>query len=58
MTLSIDLSQELLAIDMLTDLKSCLEHNRKYVLRSLQLYGENLIFVPSGRLFQSSGSES
>ena len=39
MVRSIDLSQEILAIDVLTALKSSLEDRRKHVLRFLRLYG-------------------
>ena len=40
MIVSIDLSQETFAIDMLRALKSSLKHRRKHVLRPLQLYGD------------------
>ena len=36
----IDLSQEVLAIDMLAALKSTLKHRRKHVLRWLRLFGD------------------
>ena len=34
------ISQEIFAIDMLTALKPSLEHDRKHVVRLLQLYGD------------------
>ena len=40
MIVSIDLSQEIFAINMLRSLKSSLKHRRKHVLRPLQLYGD------------------
>ena len=40
MIAGIHISQELFAIDMLKALKSSLEHDRKHVLRLLQLYGD------------------
>ena len=40
--LNIDLSQEIFAIDMLRALKSSLKHRRKHVLRSSQLYGDQV----------------
>ena len=40
MIVNIDLSQEILGIDMLRALKSSLKHRRKHVLRPLQLYGD------------------
>ena len=43
MITGIDLSQEIFVIDMLRALKSSLEHRRKHVLRSLQLYGDQAL---------------
>ena len=40
MTASIDLSQEVLVIDMLTAVKSFLDHNRRQLLR---LYGNQAL---------------
>ena len=40
----IHISQELFAIDMLTALKSSLKHDRKHVLRLLQLYEDQALF--------------
>ena len=40
---SIGLWQEIYTIDMLRALKSSLEHSRKYVLRSLQLSGDQVL---------------
>ena len=45
MIVSIDLSQEIFAIDMLRALKSSLKHRRKHVLRPLQLYGDQALGV-------------
>ena len=39
MIASINISQEIFAIDMLTALKSSLEQDRKHVVRFLRLYG-------------------
>ena len=41
----IDLSQEIFAIDMLTALKSSLEHRRKHLMRLLQLHMETRLAV-------------
>ena len=38
MIASSDLQQEILAIDMLTAIKSSLNHSRKHVIRLLRLY--------------------
>ena len=43
MIISIDLSQEVFAIDMLRALKSYLKHRCKHVLRPLQLYGDQAL---------------
>ena len=40
MVASIDCSQEIFAVDIITALKSSLKHSRKHVLRSLQLFGD------------------
>ena len=40
MITSIDVSQEIFAMDTLKALKSSLKHRRKHVLRPLQLYGD------------------
>ena len=40
MITSIDVPQEIFAMDMLKALKSSLKHIRKHVLRPLQLYGD------------------
>ena len=40
MIASIHISQEIFGIDVLTALKSFLEHRRKHLLRLLQLYGD------------------
>ena len=45
MMIIIDLSQEIPAIDVLTVLKSSLEHRRKHTLRQLQLYRGQVLFV-------------
>ena len=37
---NIDISQEIVAMDILKALKSSLKHHRKHVLRLLQLYGD------------------
>ena len=50
MITSIDLVQEIFAIDMLTTLKSSLEHHHKYVLRSLLLYGVSIHIMCSQSL--------
>ena len=43
MIAGIHISQELFAVDMLTALKSSLKHDRKHVLRLLQLYGDQAL---------------
>ena len=43
MITTIDLSQEILAIDVLTALKSSLKHRRKHILRLLRLYGDQAL---------------
>ena len=43
MITSIDVSQEIFAIDILKALKSSLKHHRKHVLRPLQLYGDQAL---------------
>ena len=43
MITSINLSQETLAIDVLTVLKSSLKHHRKHILQLLQLYGDQAL---------------
>ena len=35
------ISKEIVAIDMLTALKPSLEHDRKYIVQLLQLYGDS-----------------
>ena len=40
---TIDLSEEILAIDELTALKSSLKHRRKHFLRLLRLYGDQAV---------------
>ena len=40
---SINLSQAIFAIDMLTALKSSLKHRRKHSLRWLRLYGDQVL---------------
>ena len=41
MIISIDLSQEIFAIDILQAIKSSLKHRQKHVLRWLQPYGDH-----------------
>ena len=43
MITSIDVSQEIFAMDMLKALKSSLKHRRKHVLQPLQLYGDQAL---------------
>ena len=43
MDTSFNISQEILSVDMLTALKSSLKHRRKHALRSLQLYGDQVL---------------
>ena len=43
MITSIDVSQEIFAMDVLKGLKSSLKHHRKHVLRLLQLYGDQAL---------------
>ena len=43
MITSIDVSQEIFAMDILKALKSALKHHRKHVLRLLQLYGDQAL---------------
>ena len=43
MIVNIDLSQEIVGIDMSRALKSSLKHSRKHVLRPLQLYGDQAL---------------
>ena len=45
MVTSFDISQEIISIDMLTALKSSLKHRRKHVLRSLQLYRDQILMI-------------
>ena len=40
---SIDVSQEIFAMDLLKALKSSLKHHRKHVLRLLQLNGDQAL---------------
>ena len=40
---SIHISEEIFEIDVLTALKSSLEHRRKHLLRLLQLYGDQYL---------------
>ena len=43
MITSIDVSQEIFAMDIMKVLKSSLKHHRKQVLRLLQLYGDQAL---------------
>ena len=43
MITSIDVSQEIVAMNTLKALKSSLKHHRKHVLRLLQLYGDQIL---------------
>ena len=45
MIAGIHISQERFVIDVLTALKSSLEHRRKHVLRLLQLYGDQDLYL-------------
>ena len=45
MIAGIHTSQELLAVDMLTALKSSLKDDRKHILQLLQLYGDQALIV-------------
>ena len=49
MITGIDLSQEIFVINVLRILKSSLKHRRKYVLQSLQLYGDQALEVTEQR---------
>ena len=43
MITSIDVSQEIFAMDILKDLEFHLKHHRKHALRLLQLYGDQAL---------------
>ena len=49
MIVSIALSQERFAIDMLRALNSSLKHRRKHVLRRLKLYGDQALVTSESR---------
>ena len=54
MITGIDLSQEIVAMDILKALKSSLKHHRKHVLPLLQLYGDQALRVKIYYTFNSS----
>ena len=58
MIASIDFSQETLAVDVLTALKSFVEHRRKHILRSLRLYGDKALLHTVLQLNKCSKFES
>ena len=53
MTTSSDLSQEIIAIDVLTVLKSSLEHRAKHILRSCYDHIDQAIGTSSGTSLRS-----